>query len=134
MREELVRHAIQICESILRQQHSGSTMTLDGAFDSMGRTTPAATRMEGLLAALEFLPKGRLTEEIEAATSRGIAFLLRAQIKSGPYAGGMPGAFLPDAPGASEIRIDYVQHALCAWLRYQKAVFTDSTLQSNGDC
>jgi hypothetical protein len=119
-REELLRHAIQICESILRQQRGGSMMTLDGAFDSTGRTAPAATRLEGLLAAMEFLPKGRLTTEIETAAGRGIAFLMRAQIKSGPYAGGMPGAFFPQARGGSEIRIDYVQHAMCAWLRYQR--------------
>lgn len=127
-REELVRHAIQICDSILRQQRSGSTMTLDGAFDSTGRTAPAATRMEGLLAAMEFLPKGKLSTEIEAATRRGVAFLIRAQIKSGPYTGGMPGAFLPEARGGSEVRIDYVQHAMCVWLRYQK-LFSHNTQQ-----
>ena len=129
-REELVRHATQICESLLRQQRSGSTMTLDGAFDSTGRTAPAATRLEGLLAAMEFLPKGELTTEIEAATARGVAFLLRAQIKSGPYAGGMPGAFFPEARGGSEIRIDYVQHALCAWLRYESVFQHESHLDA----
>ena len=100
----------------------------NGSFDEAGRTAPTATRMEGLLAALEFLPNdatGRRAR-IEAAVDRGIAFLLRAQITSGPYAGGMPEA-MPGArsimfradPGASDIRIDYVQHALSAWLRYQ---------------
>jgi hypothetical protein len=49
---------------------------------------------------------------------RGIAFLLRAQIVSGPEAGGMPGAIIISARDSSQIRIDYVQHALCAWLRY----------------
>jgi hypothetical protein len=121
-RDELVRHAIQVCNSILREQVASSApVGLDGAFDPMGRTTPAATRLEGLLAALEFLPRGELSNKIEAASKRGIAFLLRAQITSGRYAGGMPGAVTVGAPHSSEVRIDYVQHALCAWLRYQRA-------------
>jgi hypothetical protein len=50
---------------------------------------------------------------------------LRAQIASGPYAGGMPQTVLGDGSNpqdsgrGSDIRIDYVQHALSAWLRYQ---------------
>jgi hypothetical protein len=119
-REELIRHAIQICNSILREQVVGSAAaSLDGAFDRTGRTTPAATRLEGLLSALEFLPRGNLSSEIEGATERGIAFLLRAQITSGRYAGGLPGAVTANARHSSEVRIDYVQHALCAWLRYE---------------
>jgi hypothetical protein len=100
-REQLIHHA-----------------NLDGAFDWPGRTTPAATRLEGLMAALEFLPKGDLTIQIEAAVRRGIAFLLRAQIVTGPYAGGVPETIFLDPGHTSVIRIDYVQHAVCAWLRY----------------
>ncbi|HEY6339046.1 MAG TPA: hypothetical protein VIW68_11195 [Candidatus Sulfotelmatobacter sp.] len=120
-REELVQHAAQICNSILHDQFHGSAATgIDGAFDAMGRTAPAATRLEGLLAALEFLPKGDLNERIEVAVERGIAFLLRAQVVSGLYAGGVPGAVRTRARDSSEVRVDYIQHALCAWLRYQK--------------
>jgi hypothetical protein len=119
--EELVQHAVQICDSILRDQFRGSAAVgLDGAFDPTGRTAPAATRLEGLLAALEFLPKGRLRDRIKAATGRGIGFLVRAQVTSGAQAGGMPGAVAIKTHDSSEIRIDYVQHALCAWLRHQK--------------
>jgi len=89
---------------------------LDGAFDIEGRTAPAATRLEALLAALDFLPKnsGDLRDAICSAVGRTAKFLLRAQIVSGPYAGDMPGA-VAGTQRASEIRIDYVQHALCAW-------------------
>lgn len=122
-REDLVQHAVQICKSILRDQFKGSAAVgLDGAFDSTGRTAPAATRLEGLLAALEFLPKDKWQDKIKAATGRGIAFLLRAQVISGPEAGGMPGSALTRVLDSSQIRIDYVQHALCAWLRYQHSV------------
>jgi hypothetical protein len=120
-REELVRHAVQVCDSILREQFKGSAAVgLDGAFDAAGRTTPAATRLEGLLAALEFMPKGELRDKTEAAIDRGIAFLLRAQVASGPAAGGLPGAIVSRVLDSSEVRIDYVQHALCAWVRYQR--------------
>jgi len=118
-REELIRHAVQVCESILRDQFKASAAVgLDGAFDPAGGTAPAAIRLEGLLAALEFLPKSDLLDRIESATQRGISFLLRAQVASGPEAGGMPGAILTREHDSSEVRIDYVQHALCAWLRY----------------
>ena len=134
-REELIQQAIQICDSILHEQFRGSAAVgIDGAFDPAGWTAPAATRLEGLLAALEFLPKDELRTElrtrIEAAVGRGIAFLLRMQIGSGPYSGGVPGAFATRVLDSSEVRIDYVQHALCAWIRYQNLL--QSGLQSHG--
>jgi hypothetical protein len=106
---------------------------LGGGFTQDGRTTPTATRLEGLLAALEFLPREdtALRAQIEAAVKLGVEFLLRAQIKSGPFAGGVPGA-MPERTSVvmkaqareSELRIDYVQHALCAWLRYENLFVT----------
>ncbi len=127
-RGDLVRHAARICERFLREQVTGaSDVRLNGGFDAGGRTTPTAIRLEGLLAALEFLPKsdGDLRARIETAVQRGIAFLLNAQITSGQYAGGMPGAVVAtgsprSARSVSEVRIDYVQHALSAWLRYEE--------------
>jgi hypothetical protein len=125
-RAELVQHAARICERFLREQVTSATdARVNGAFDPAGRTTPTAIRMEGLLAALEFLPKDNLRVRIEAAVQRGIVFLLNAQLTSGPYLGGMPGAVLASGSprnvrSTSEIRIDYVQHALSAWLRYEE--------------
>ena len=122
-REELVHHAIQICNSILRDQVSGSAAAgLDGAFDFDGRTTSVATRSEGLEGALEFLMRSELRDKVEAAAGRAVAFLLRVQLVSGVHAGGMPGAMSVRARENSEIRIDYVQHALCAWLGYASRV------------
>jgi hypothetical protein len=128
-REELVQHAIQICNSILQEQIRGShVIGLDGAFDPDGRTAPAATRIEGLLAALEFLPKGELRSNIEAEVGRGISFLLRAQITFGPEAGGVLGTIIPGHRSSSEVRIDFVQHALCAWLSYQRFILSSTEL------
>lgn len=122
-REELIHHAIQICNSILHEQLTNSAADgLDGAFDPTGRTTPVATRLEGLQSALEFLPSGELTNEIGVATGRGIAFLLRAQIITGPFIGGLPKAATLNKVDSSDIRIDYVQHALCAWIRYLRLI------------
>jgi hypothetical protein len=138
--QEFLAHAIQICNVILNEQIiTGDQPGLVGGFDPAGRTTPTAIRLEGLLAALEFLPKDRadLRSRIEEAACRGVNFLLRAQIKTGPYAGGMPRSIIkstttapagtgnPDSR-ASEVRIDYVQHALCALLRYQELILDQS--------
>jgi len=131
-REELGAHAVRICDRFLREQITAARdVRLDGGFDAGGRTTPAAIRLEGLLAALEFLPKDNsgLRARIEKAVQRGVVFLMRAQIPSGPYAGGVPKSVLKTAsvpsqadPHASEVRVDYVQHALSAWLRYQELI------------
>jgi len=120
-RDVLTEHAMQISASILKEQfHGGSAAGLDGAFDPQGRTSPAATRLEGLLAALEFLPKGELRDAIEVAVGRGVGFLLRGQIGDGPQKGGIPGAIVNRARDSANVRIDYVQHTLCAWLSYEQ--------------
>ena len=130
-RDELIRHARDICKAMLAEQITSSDdPRLAGGFTPVGLTTPTATRLEGLLAALEFLPREDvdLRKRIEAAANLGVDFLIRAQIKSGPFAGGMPGAMprtslvMKAAARESEVRIDYVQHALCAWLRYEDMV------------
>jgi hypothetical protein len=124
LRGRLIAHAVQICESLLAEQIVESPPgKLDGGFQREGRTTPTATRLEGLLAVLEFLPPERaeLRGRIERAVHRGIRFLLRAQIATGRYAGGVPQAVAPDAP---EIRIDYVQHFVDAMVRYRQRFFS----------
>jgi len=129
-RAELLQHATRICDRFLREQITNAPdPRLNGGFDPGGRTTPTAIRLEGLLAALEFLPESdtELRARIKTAVQLGVAFLINAQITSGPYAGGMPGAVLEagtagasDSRSASRVRIDYVQHALSAWLRYEE--------------
>ncbi len=132
-RSRLIEHAIGLCESILRERFSGAGDRLrHGGFMADGRTTPTATRLEGLLAALTFLPDGptRLRERIAEAVHPGIDYLMRSQIKTGRHAGGVPRAIaqLPDDhPNfsrsfnirAGEVRIDYVQHALSAMVQYR---------------
>lgn len=129
-RELLIDHAIRICDAILKRQISEPERPeYDGGFSMDGRTTPAATCLEGLMAACSFLPRDHDTRKrIGSAVHRGIAFLLNAQIKEGPFAGAFPrsvGRLNQNTSEATEfnnrateVRIDYVQHALSAMIQY----------------
>jgi len=131
-REMALTHARQICKSILAEQqtstHAGKAY---GGFAPDGRVCPAATRLEGLLAARKTLVEGdtALLRRLESAISTGIAFLLEAQVESGEHAGAVPRAVspLPKNHGhyssafnrrATEVRIDYVQHWLSALIEF----------------
>jgi predicted nuclease of predicted toxin-antitoxin system len=137
-RQALIDHGIEICQRILNEQIKFSPYPeCIGGFTRSGRTTPTAVRLEGLLAALEFIPKDQtaLRTQILTASASGIRFLVRSQIKSGSFMGGIPGSIpldthkiLPKNDRSSEIRIDYVRHALCAMLRYRNALTATSLL------
>jgi hypothetical protein len=103
-----------------------------GAFTRDGRTTPAATRLEGLVAALSFLREdgSDLRKKVRRAIDRGTAFVLSTQVKSGDHAGAVPRAAGKLSKShrdysksfnrqATEVRIDYVQHALSAFIGYE---------------
>lgn len=111
---------------------------LIGGFSEDGRTTPTATRLEALLAALEVIPESetRLRDRISESVQRGMLFLINAQVLAGEHAGAMPRAIrtMPfDGSGrvedfnrrAGEMRIDYVQHSLCAMIQYVEAFGSD---------
>lgn len=134
-RQHLIDHALQICHTML----DGATRppAIPSAVGSLvssgwGEVTPTSTVLEGLLAALTFLPSGHpIVPHATAAVHRGVAFVLRAQLPDGEHAGGIPMAIerLPDDgrsetarfnANATEIRIDYVQHALSAMLQYRQ--------------
>lgn len=116
-------HARQVVDEILRESLLYRPGTLvEGSWRS-GRTTPTATRLEGLIAALDYLNEPRDEDRrarMIAASERGVAFLLRARIAEGPHRGAMPRSirWQSDEPSrrAGEVRIDYVQHALSAWI------------------
>ncbi len=124
IRESLLNHAVALVESILAEQiHGHPRECLNGGFSADGRTTPTATRLEGLLAALSFLDKGNLRDRTCRAVALGIRFLAEAQITAGPARGGFT-RYSPlcslSVARASEIRIDYVQHALAAMFAYRR--------------
>lgn len=145
----LTNHARQICQQILRNLPEqqviegwglvpGVSASLNAgvsaSLNPSGRTTPTATRLEGLLAAWSFLPESAMGELMEEAIRAGMVFLQRSQIREGKFAGGIPRAIAPISSTrnsedtrqsiqkfnrrATEIRIDYVQHALSATIQY----------------
>ena len=130
-KDVLFSHAIQVCTSILAMQILDSTRgDYYGGFNIEGRVTPTSTRLEGLIAARSFIPKSHpVSDRLDSAISLGIQFLLNAQIKDGFYSGGFPRAvdFMNNTHSkakrfndrVSEIRIDYVQHALSAMIKYR---------------
>jgi len=130
-RHELLRHAGQISSSIIARKaiHPADARAF-GSFMQDGRTCPTSTRLEGLLAALAYAP-ARDRPALASCVDESMPFLANSQIRTGPYAGGIPRAVatLPeDHPQyseafnwrATEIRIDYVQHAICAMLMYNE--------------
>jgi len=121
-RAALVAHSVQIAESMIATRESMDPSTqARGDLTGDGRTTPTATRLEGLLAALRSLDPqthGPLRSRIRKAVDAGVRFLIDAQIGAGPHRGGVPRTVDPNDRRAPEIRIDYVQHALSAWLAY----------------
>lgn len=136
-----LRHIRQIVTEILESQIGTpranevppkiSPLTY-GAFDAYGKTTPAATRMEGLLAAYHCLPSEDrvLKERIRNSIEAGIKFLVRAQVQTPPHIGAIPRAVLAMKEVSKEakqfnkrtgeVRIDYLQHTLSALAGYLK--------------
>lgn len=92
-RELLINHGIQIVNAILKSHITATDNVLYGGFTTDGRVTPAATRLEGLLAAYHFIPKTHtVSQRLTKAIPTGIFFLVKAQIIDGALAGGFPRA------------------------------------------
>jgi len=131
----LQNHAVRICETIIDEQIiSHPYPEFRGGFSIDGRITPSSIRLEGLLAATSFIPlQYRQLSGIDRAIHRGMSFLLKAQIKDGQYEGAYPRALKKIDQNSddikqcnrrvTEIRIDYVQHALSAMIGYANFLY-----------
>ncbi len=128
--EILLAFARRVCVDMLAEQQAQATHgQLVGCFTSDGRSCPTATRLEGLLAASQFLPAEdpTLADPLRQAIAQGVQFLLRCQITEGPCAGAFPRVLREfqstaehaDGVQALEVRIDYIQHALSALIRFE---------------
>ncbi len=117
---EMISHAVRIADAMLAEQHHADAA---GAFTADRRTTPTSTRLEGIGALLRVLPLLHPARERLLVGARvGTQFLLGCQVREhGIRDGGIPrrcgssGRESRDRR-ANEIRIDYVQHALSAFL------------------
>jgi len=105
-RELLLRHAAQIAAVNTSTQNTDPKSALFGCYSDDGRTTPSSTHLEGLLAAAAVLPRDALMPSIDA----GIHFLLVSQLPDGA---------MPADQRRKTVRIDYIQHALSAFIRYR---------------
>jgi hypothetical protein len=125
--EWLLDHARRICASMVAARPLEVGDAWEGCLTDDGRTCPTATRLEGLLGGRRLLQEHdpELCHQMDDVIEAGIRFLLRSQIREGPLAGAIPKFIIvPEADqchlglGANEVRIDYVQHSLCAMQRY----------------
>ncbi len=128
-RKILRAHARRVVDFILSEQVWEPGSIAHGGFTPDGRTTPTATRLEGLLAA-EFLFRddSEYHRKLRISMSWAMRFSLSARFTKGPNTGAVPRAIARimsnhrDARTfnrrATEVRIDYVQHALSAFLQY----------------
>ena len=108
--QRLLEHARRLCGDMLdeqRRQHDSNQIR--GCFTPEGRTCPTATRLEGLTAALSYLPQDDedLREAVRAAIQIGLPFLSRSQIVEGPYAGALPRY----APGFTPSGVPGTEHS-----------------------
>ena len=134
-----MKHAVRICQDMLADQSAlQQDPRIAGCFARAGITCSTGTCLEGLLGALECLPDEQrlLKQQIGKGATAGVHFLLKSQVRPGPYAGAwtfITPLLSPDdarlsatyRTQAEEVRIDYVQHPLCALIRYHH-------LQQNG--
>lgn len=111
----LLRHACQIIDVMLaRQIHDYSSPFLHGSFTRHGSTTTTATCLEGLLAIRPWIDDQlSLAAAVDQACDQGLTYLLKAQLQHGLWRGAIPSLA---EPRPSAIRIDYVQHALSAFV------------------
>lgn len=119
-----LEHALKIASEIIGGQNRNSVFTdWNGGFSNDPQSTPASTRMEGLGAAYRIASGAGMSDEAEKILGSlllGTSFISRNQI-------GPSWAMYMKNPKASlggirkslttfDVRIDYVQHALSAFL------------------
>ncbi len=131
--EEFRQHVLALGRSFVDQQHAVARETGGELGPTMKdeRSTPTATTLEGLAAIHGLLlqddPEERaFRAELERSIRGGARSVMESQLRGGPLRGGVMRAPYQQ-PGddervkefnarQSEIRIDYVQHALSAFL------------------
>ena len=142
----LREHAETITQSIMYGRVTSQKGRVpQGAYDRNARTTPIATRLEGLLAAYTFLSDKRqkLRAEIAESAHLGIKVLLESQIKDGTFKGAVPRSYFgnpenakaPPDKRSTELRIDYNQHFISALMQYSDIFYPalQKTLQEKSE-
>ncbi len=124
-RDAYLDHGVKIGDSIVAAVQSGPPPDWEGSFYDPPRSTPAATRIEGLVALTRALERaGRPAKPYRDALARMVAFSMSCQITR------ESSLFLP-APATAiggfrknltsyDVRIDFVQHAISGMLGYRE--------------
>jgi hypothetical protein len=129
-----VQHAAFLADAMLEAQHGDEAPPgWEGGYDVPPRSTPTSTRMEGLIAAARLARRHGAVDLERAALAgitSGLRFVARCQLGSARLKPGRAsGTFDPRGGvvrgcGDDEIRIDYVQHAISAYLGYRTLILT----------
>jgi hypothetical protein len=129
--ELYLNHTKALVRAIVDAQnkdYTGAQSVWNGGYFENPRTTPAATRTEGLVAAYELFKEAGETESTLAAETmlaieEGLDFVMRAQITEskvrslGGHTGTVGG--FPESLTGNNIRTDFVQHSISALLGYK---------------
>ena len=131
-------HSIKIAESIMHKQRDGVNRISEypewiGSYYTPPRSTPTATRSEGLIAAYHFskdFGNESTTDRILESINLGISFQLKTQFtkennENIPNPNRANGGFRYSLDSYS-IRIDYVQHNICSILGYYQIICNDN--------
>lgn len=133
-RQQIMAHLTRTCQDMLADQRAlKEDPRIAGCFARDGITCSTGTCLEGILNAWSCLPEEErlLKQQILESADAGVDFLLKSQLRHGRYAGAwtfITPLLSPDdarlsphfQAQAEEIRIDYVQHPLCALVRYHQ--------------
>lgn len=127
LRDLLIAHGEAVVESILVEHAAHKRLPCGaGGFDPDGRVTPTATRLEGLISAMSFLPDKKQHTAAHEAAVAGIALLAKSQLEEATTRGAVPrvtpSCWTENDRRAREIRIDYVQHTLGAFLQAHRSL------------
>lgn len=109
--------------AIINKQITDEKNVSYGTFSGTQSLCGLSTIMEGMIAAYDCVSAGVLKMRIVNSINLGLAHLSRYQIKIGELEGGIPKSRIWNTLEAQdddkEIRIDYVQHTLSAWVMYK---------------
>lgn len=122
----LINFAERNIKSVIAKQNLNTRDERFGAFTNTRSLCGNATILEGLIAAYQCLDNKVLQKKVLYSIKSGVEFLSKHQVKTGTFEGGIPSSPDWEKPEAKnsekEIRIDYVQHTISAWIVYKSII------------
>lgn len=119
----LIQHVKKMIEQVLPKQILDKNDNYYGAFTDSIKPLNISCIIEGLIAAYNCIHDDKLKIRIMKSIDTGIKFLRYSQIQKGPLKGGFPNSAdwkeLGVPQNASMVRMDTVQHALAACIKFQ---------------